>query len=121
MKANEILKPEFSSVIDHPVTDMERLDLQRMCDADPCEQSIKFTRETLAIPDLTHGRLIEQVWLAMNETIDNEQYWSHAMETQNYPKMLKHIDDIRLFWNDDVVNEVERKLNNRYQQHLLSN
>ena len=120
MKAIEILQPAFADVIDVPVGNEDRLYFkqQAMLEGDP--QSLELMNGILSKEDLTMGDLVEAMHQGIRDSLTNDEYWEFAIGKYSYETLLEKIDQMRQLWLKEVVDELERMLNNRYHQHMLS-
>lgn len=117
MKAIEILQPAFADVIGVPVGTEDRLYFKQQALLEGDAQSLMDG--ILSKEDLTMGELVEAIYQGIHDSLTDE-YWEFTISKYSYETLLEKIDQSRQLWRKEVVDELERMLNNRYHQHMLT-
>ena len=118
MKAIEILQPAFADVIGVPVGTEDRLYFKQQAMLEGDAQSL--IDGVLSKEDLTMGDLVEAIHQGICDSLTDDEYWEFTISKYSYETLLEKIDQSRQLWRKEVVDELERMLNNRYHQHMLT-
>lgn len=120
MKAIEILQPAFADVIGVPVGTEDRLYFKQQALLEGDAQSLALMDGILSKEDLTMGDLVEAMHQGICDSLTDDEYWEFTISKYSYETLLEKIDQSRQLWRKEVVDELERMLNNRYHQHMLT-
>ena len=120
MKAIELLHPHLSTVIAAPVTTEERLAFKQQALLEGDRWSLALMNGILSKEDLTMGEFVEAMYQGIHDSLTDDEYWEFTISKYSYETLLEKIDQSRQLWRKEVVDELERMLNNRYHQHMLT-